>query len=84
MDDTEFIYAWFINPHNIWIRRSRANEYLVLFEHELDQYYRNSKNTHHDAGYKPKVGDVSIVCFVVYASLYLNEPSLSLIDCCLL
>lgn len=82
MDDTEFIYSWFINPHTIWIRRSRANEDLVLFEHELDQYYR--KNTHPDVGYKPKVGDVSIVCFVVNASLYLNEPSLSLIDGCLL
>lgn len=64
MDDPEFILSWFINPHVMWIRRSKIHPDLVRFEHELDDFYKNNKNLRHDI-FKPKVGDVSIVILAI-------------------
>lgn len=60
MDDPEFIFSWFINPHVIWIRKSKTEPELVRFEHELDEFYRNNKSALREDVSKAKVGDVSI------------------------
>uniref|UniRef100_A0A336LWA6 RNA helicase n=1 Tax=Culicoides sonorensis TaxID=179676 RepID=A0A336LWA6_CULSO len=76
MDDPDYIYSWYINPHLIWIRNSRETTEFIDFEHKLDQFYKENFKELRDEIFRPKVNDL-----VAYIDRVHSKWYRAVIDC---